>query len=210
MSAPELLRLTQDCALEPQDECIAASLCFVRDVFQSVFLDSFHVNVLICQRTPDNEGNGDIDDGYHAVGVGGCASLREACGKAQTMIEALIEKGKYDATQPATFRAFVWCELHLKGTYFTGDPHDFFRRYDALSGVGKFSRSQEYRFYCHYSGVEDVSMSLFEQPSAGLYCRLEESHDVGLLLQQVRPVLERHVQFRVAGEIRGMLSRIFV
>jgi len=212
MSARELLCLRQDCgaALGPQDQCIVEALHFIRDVFRSVLLDSFHVTVIL---NTDRSYDPDSDDFCERAVEGYGSSLRAACEDAEARALAeLKERPVLDAEA----RGYGWtvaCKLHLKGTYFTGDPHDFFRRHDALSEIGKFCPMEESEHDFLYG--QDVSMSLFEQPAAKVLCECFERHshyydDLGSLLHQVRPVFKKHVHRVVQREISNMLDLMFV
>jgi len=207
MSARELLRLRQEdggAALGPQDQCIAETLLFIRDIFQSaVLLDSFRVTVSLGTGRPyggHNPGSGK----YAVRGYG--SSLRAACEDAEARALAeLKERPALDA-DASGYGWTVACKLRLKGTYFTGDPHDFFRRHDALSGIGKFCSKAKRVYYFD----KDVSVSLFEQPAAKVLCdAIDYFDDLGPLFHQVRPVLEKHVQCVVQREIRRTLDLIF-
>jgi len=182
-----LLVQQRDCiiALESQDECIAQSLHFIQDIFQSVFLDAFCVIVFLQNKRVASEEVVVSDYG---------STLRAACENAETHIfETLKKLPELNANKSHLF-VQITCNLHLRGATCTvDDMRDFFRKQTL------------------YRESENVPNVLLEPPTtAKIHCTLRYYDSLGSLFHQAYPVFKKHVQWVVRRDIRKLLDLVVV
>jgi len=204
MPVQEICQRAQDCLQTSEEKCIAQSLHFIHDIFQGVSLDDFCVTIFL-STGEFYRPNADL--GLQSVsGYGN--SLRATCQDAETKALNKMKRMPALDADASGYGTMVACKLHLKGTYFTGDPNDFLCKHDALSKMRKFCPMEESEHVFFYG--KNVSMSLFEQPAAQVLCDdVIYFDDLGSLFHQTYPVFKKHVQRVVQREIHRMLDLIF-